>query len=197
LRRMSDTTTNLPALPPSAASDDIRRALADVDARLSAWAAAVAKSGPVAPDPAPAKPAPASADQPTEPVVAPAKPKVVEAAAPPAAPTKPQSRVKSETPPKPESASKPVPAPKVEATKKPAPEPAPAAAPPAARPQTEQEEDEALLASLDAETVQAIKVMRRLSFEKKSIRQLLEEYEQTRQPQGSSESRKKSWWSRG
>ena len=77
-----------------------------------------------------------------------------------------------------------------------APEPALTAPSPAA-PQASREEDEALLASLDPETAQAIKVMRRLSFEHKSVRQLLEEYEQSRQSQDSTEGKKKSWWSRG
>jgi len=60
-----------------------------------------------------------------------------------------------------------------------------------------QEEDEALLASLDPETAKAIRVMRRLSFENKSVRELLEEHKQTRNGSESAEPRKKSWWSRG
>ena len=169
MRRMSDTTADLPALPPPAASEDIRRALADVDARLSAWAAVVAGSEPAAPKRAVAKPGPAPAPKPAEPVAAKPAPKVVEAPAAPAPPA---------------------------ASAEPEPVPEPAAPSPVAR-SADHEEDEALLASLDPETAQAIKVMRRLSFEDKSVRQLLEEYEQTRHLQGSSESRKKSWWSRG
>jgi hypothetical protein len=78
-------------------------------------------------------------------------------------------------------------------------EPDAAPAPPAPR-SASQEEDETLLASLDPETAKAIRVMRRTSFENKSVRELLEEYLQTRNAQGFSENpeqRKKSWWSRG
>ncbi|MEP0841635.1 MAG: hypothetical protein HRF43_02860, partial [Phycisphaerae bacterium] len=57
-------------------------------------------------------------------------------------------------------------------------------------------DDEALLASLDHETAKAIRVMRRVSFEKKSVRQLLEEY-QASKTASASEPKKKAWWSRG
>jgi hypothetical protein len=59
------------------------------------------------------------------------------------------------------------------------------------------EEDEALLASLDPETAKAIRVMRRLSIEKKSVRELLEEYKATNAGHTPADNRKKSWWSRG
>jgi hypothetical protein len=59
------------------------------------------------------------------------------------------------------------------------------------------EEDEALLASLDPETAKAIRVMRRLSIEKKSVRELLAEYTHTRSDQDPAEGRRRSWWSRG
>ena len=81
----------------------------------------------------------------------------------------------------------------------------PAAAPPGA-PVAKQEhvsssdasEDEALLASLDAETAKAIRVMRRLSPVRKSALELLKEYEATRPPaQHAGQTKKKSWFSRG
>jgi hypothetical protein len=57
-------------------------------------------------------------------------------------------------------------------------------------------EDEALLATLDDETVKAIRVMRRLDMGKRSVRELLEEYKAgmgaTKGP-----GKSKSWWSRG
>lgn len=60
------------------------------------------------------------------------------------------------------------------------------------------DEDEALLASLDPETAKAIRIMRRLSVEKKSVRELLEEYEASRSAETpAAEKHKKSWWSRG
>ena len=183
MRRMSDTTADLPALPPSTANEDIRRALADVDARLSALAAAVAGAKTVTPKGVDAEPKSSPSPPPAKPEVVKAKPAVAKAPSKPAAPPVPkvdQAPVEPVAVPEPE----------------PKPEPEPATVSPAAN-RVSQDEDEALLASLDPETAQAIKVMRRMSFENKSVRQLLEEYEATRQSQGSSEGRKKSWWSRG
>lgn len=57
-------------------------------------------------------------------------------------------------------------------------------------------EDEALLASLDPETAKAIKVMRRMGGDKKSIRELLEQY-QAAQTNAKADSPKKSWFRRG
>jgi fused signal recognition particle receptor len=57
-------------------------------------------------------------------------------------------------------------------------------------------EDEEVLASLDPETAQAIRIMRRMSAEKKSVRELLEQY-QASQAAGKSEPQKKSWFRRG
>jgi hypothetical protein len=173
---MSDTTADLPVLPSPPASEDIRRALADVDARLSAWVAAVAGAKPAEPQRAEAQPAASPSPQKVEPAAVQPLPVVAEAPAPVAEVIAAQVQ-----------AVEPPPAPA---------EPEPTAPSPAARDAT-REEDEALMASLDPETAQAIKVMRRLSFEDKSVRQLLEEYEQTRQSQGASDNRKKSWWSRG
>ena len=196
MRRMSDTTADLPALPPSTANEDIRRALADVDARLSAWAAAVAGSKPEEPQRAEAQPASSPSAKPVEPVAEPPAPAVAKTPAKAVAAPAP---VVAKAPAKVVKAAAPGVPPPVAA--KPAPsaapaKPEPAAAPPVAQ-KSSREEDEALLASLDPETAQAIKVMRRLSFEQKSIRQLLEEYQQSQQSQDSSEHKKKSWWSRG
>lgn len=68
------------------------------------------------------------------------------------------------------------------------PEPRPATA--------ETGEDEALLASLDPETAKAIRVMRRMSGGRKSVRELLEQYGAT-PPPSRSEPAKKSWFRRG
>ena len=59
-------------------------------------------------------------------------------------------------------------------------------------------ENEALLASLDPETAKAIRVMRRLSPECKSVREWLKEYEANRPAQQPVvQPKKKSWFSRG
>lgn len=57
-------------------------------------------------------------------------------------------------------------------------------------------EDEALLASLDPETAKAIRVMRRMSGGRKSVRELLEQYH-TGQSTPRNEPTKKSWFRRG
>lgn len=57
-------------------------------------------------------------------------------------------------------------------------------------------EDETLLASLDPETAKAIRVMRRVSGHRKSVRELLEQY-QASQAHGKAEPAKKSWFRRG
>lgn len=60
-------------------------------------------------------------------------------------------------------------------------------------------EDEELFASLDEETAHAIHVMRRLSAGEKSVRELLEQYEESKQA-GTADpasSKKRSWFSRG
>jgi hypothetical protein len=57
-------------------------------------------------------------------------------------------------------------------------------------------EEEALLASLDPETVKAIRVMRRLSCESKSVRELLQEYKASRQEANASKPEKKGSWLR-
>ena len=58
--------------------------------------------------------------------------------------------------------------------------------------------DETLLASLDPETANAVRVMRRLSPVHKSVRELLEEYEASRPPPpAAGQPKKRSWFSRG
>jgi hypothetical protein len=59
-------------------------------------------------------------------------------------------------------------------------------------------EDEALLASLDPETAKAIRVMRRMSLEHRSVRDLLNEYEANRPTSPTAgQPKKRSWFSRG
>jgi hypothetical protein len=69
-------------------------------------------------------------------------------------------------------------------------EPQPKAAP------AETSEDEALLASLDLDTAKVIRVMRRMSGGRKSVRELLEQY-QASQTTSRNEPTKKSWFRRG
>lgn len=56
------------------------------------------------------------------------------------------------------------------------------------------DEDEALLATLDPETARAIRVMRRLSDNKRSVRDLLAEMEANKTRPKPIETRRKSWW---
>ncbi len=60
-------------------------------------------------------------------------------------------------------------------------------------------EDEALLATLDPETARAIRVMRRVSADEKSIKELLAEYKAkpAASPTSAVQAKKKSWFSRG
>ncbi len=71
-----------------------------------------------------------------------------------------------------------------------------AAAEPAAG-TSRRDEDEALLASLDAETAAAIRVMRRVSVDNKSVSELLEEYRAGHKDAPQTGGDKKSWWTRG
>ncbi|NLX23231.1 MAG: hypothetical protein GXY55_16390 [Phycisphaerae bacterium] len=65
-------------------------------------------------------------------------------------------------------------------------------------PQAEDDDDETLLASLDPETAQAIRVMRRLTPERKSVRQLLAEYQTSKAEEVPARAEKKrSWFLRG
>jgi hypothetical protein len=65
-------------------------------------------------------------------------------------------------------------------------------------PSSDASDDEVLLASLEAETAKAIRVMRRLSPVRKSVRELLKEYEAARPTiPAAGQTKKKSWFSRG
>ena len=68
-------------------------------------------------------------------------------------------------------------------------------APPPSEP--DEEDDEALLASLDEETAGAIRVMRRLSADKKSVRELLHQYQASLGDQNAAPPRKKGRFLRG
>ena len=57
-----------------------------------------------------------------------------------------------------------------------------------------EDEDAALLAMLDPETAQAIRVMRRLAPEKISVRELLKEYEANKAVEPVEQPKKKSWF---
>lgn len=205
---MSHTTADLPdlSLPPQDA--DIRHALADVEARLSAWTAAIA----AVQDSLPSGTPPGSAEDESTPSVA----------APGTALSNPSAEIPSAAP---EQAKAPMtasaavePSPASPAGTKDAPIPKNSQPPAAPVPPAEhtaphrgtkarqkapaikapsKEDDEALLASLDPETAKAIRIMRRLSFEKKSVRELLEEYKATNSGPGPADNQKKSWWSRG
>jgi hypothetical protein len=69
---------------------------------------------------------------------------------------------------------------------------------PAAQPESAgdaESDDETLLASLDAETAKAIRFMRRLGSGRKSVRELLAEYQaRSGKQQVTVETAKKSWW---
>jgi len=58
-------------------------------------------------------------------------------------------------------------------------------------------QDEALLATLDEQTAQAIRVMRRLCMNRKTVKQLLAEYEARKAGPPGSSTRPKSWFRRG
>ena len=78
------------------------------------------------------------------------------------------------------------------------PEPVEAEEPPADTHSSEEQDDDALLASLDVETAKAIRVMRRLSPVKKRVSDLLEEYRASQAAhQSDPKQKKKSWWTRG
>lgn len=76
-------------------------------------------------------------------------------------------------------------------------EPAAAASDAAAQDQPAKDSDEAMLASLDPETAKAIRIMRRVSPVKRSVKELLEEYQAGRSSRPAAVAPKKSWWTRG
>lgn len=59
-----------------------------------------------------------------------------------------------------------------------------------------EDQDEALLATLDAETAKAIRVMRRLTPTKKTVRELLGEYQARQANEPAAQPQKKSWFLR-
>ena len=68
----------------------------------------------------------------------------------------------------------------------------------AEKPSPTPDPDEELLASLDEETARAIRVMRRMSPVKRSVKELLEEFEKSKSSTDTATgNKKKSWWSRG
>lgn len=58
-------------------------------------------------------------------------------------------------------------------------------------------EDEAVLAELDEETAQAVRILRRLRGAKVDIRELVEAAQSQRKKQSETQSKKRSWWSKG
>lgn len=74
---------------------------------------------------------------------------------------------------------------------------APAAEKPEEPARSQPSEDEALLATLDEETAKAIRIMRRVDFGRRSVAELLKEYQASRSQTQQSSGKGKSWWSRG
>jgi hypothetical protein len=212
---MEHTTANTVCVPVPQEDGAIERAFADFEAKLAAltnglqeaqaairnMAARPVESAPTVPseqrpvvesdrvivEPVEAlSPAPASANATTA-DVAKAKP----AGTPPAhAPSKAE-RVSAASAAKPQkdepahATSAPIAVPPVD--------PIPSA--PADAPKPAVDEDEALLATLDEETANAIRVMRRMSMGKKTVRELLEKYQKSHaSQQAASKPKKQSWW---
>ncbi len=63
--------------------------------------------------------------------------------------------------------------------------------------ESSQQNDEALLASLDTVTAERIRVLRRLCDRKKSVRELLSELEATKPLPPPAQTKKRSWFSKG
>ncbi len=198
-------------LPPDDGS--IQQALAELETRMTAWTAAMSDAQAVLRESArqhgiamPAEAAaPAAPEKPVQPE--PAAPAATAPSEPPVKPSVPQIRKDRAV-----MAVSSGPA-KKSGKPRPATEEAPAAEEPALKPQPEARpavaapappgseaalrEDEALLASLDEETANAIRVMRRMDFGRRSVAELLKEYEMSRGASKPSGSKGKSWWSRG
>lgn len=182
-------------------SDDgaIQQALAELDERLSTWSAAMREAtdalrtaleaapqpvaATVAPEPEPAAPAATAA-------VADAAVEATEPAetAPENEPKQQAAEAPAASPPQPPKQKAGI---RVLVPLEPEPEPA------AEKPSTADDDDEAVLASVDEKTAQALRVMRRLSPVKKSFRQLLEEYQREQENRKEPEPQQtKSWWRR-
>jgi hypothetical protein len=76
-------------------------------------------------------------------------------------------------------------------------QPPPQQDPPPAEEQPEEEDEEALLASVDEETARAVRIMRRLAQDGRSVRELIEECKVMPPSPSLSRPEKRSWWSRG
>ena len=177
----------------------IQRAFEQLDAQMSTWLAAMERAhGALQAEPAreagPADRAVASA---------PAELVAVQPAAPPAAlEAVPEPEVNAAPEPVAPEAADPgagsvprIPAAETRADIQATPPPGAPVAAPAEAPRSPND-DEALLATLDEETAKAIRVMRRLSMNQKSVRQLLEEYQSGNGGQAAAAADKKSWWRR-
>jgi hypothetical protein len=211
---MDRTTADINEICVPSDGGAITTALASLDERLTAWGVAMreacrqltdaaSRRTPVAaqePDAAAAPAAhapaaePSSRLEPPPPVVV--QPTVVEINAEPKSPAAPSGRVETAgaqpavMTPSQETASATTPATSTESASAAAPEPV--------KVLSAAEQDEALLATLDPETAKAIKVMRRLSPEHKSVKEWLAEYKASGSAQPPvAQSKKKSWFSRG
>lgn len=213
---MAESTVDMQAISVPVDDGEIARALTDVDAKLAVWAEAMfdaqrlltalasrvlAPSLTVAddtqPEPVTAASEPSSITcATTEAEVAPeqaesepeseADAQVEEAQAEPSRVEQPVNRLAAPEIAKPDVTPVKFTG-KVNAEAK-APQPPPAPQP---------NEDEQLLASLEPETAKAIKVMRRLAPSKKSVKDLLTEYEASKAKADTPKPEKRSWFSRG
>jgi len=189
------SVTKLCDVPPDDGA--LTRALDDVDSALSAWVAAVeeanarlaALAGALSSEPpASAESAAApetsgdDADTSGEPVGQ-VEPVAVESVA--EAGTGPPDDPSDEVPSAPDDALPP-----------PAEEPEPQAGEPPAPAADEPDDDAALLASLDPQTAQAIRVLQRMSIRKRSVRELLEQYEATKHRAPAEATQRRGWFSR-
>lgn len=222
---MAEATVNMQAISVPVDDGEIARALTDVDAKLAVWAEAMLDAQRLLTALAARMLAPsttATDDVPSEPEAAAPEPASTACSATEAeAPPEPEQFADQQTeadpvaeteleapaeepetaPPRTEQPVNRLAAPEIARssvtpvkftgkvdvkTKVPQPPPAP---PP--------NEDEQLLASLDPETAKAIKVMRRLAPSKKSVKELLAEYQATKANTQTPKPEKKSWFSRG
>ncbi len=167
-----------------AEDDVIRQRLAELDAKLTTWLAAIGQ------EPLVIEPEPAAVE--TEPAAGQPEPTVPEEEAVAGAdePGTVESPVAETREPEPEPEP---PADVLESAPEVAPEPesdeegAAAAAAASA-------EDEALLATLDEETANAIRVRRRISRGRRSVQELLEEIQSTRPSAKGPGPQRKRWW---
>lgn len=187
---------NVP-VPPDDGS--IERALAEVDARLAAWSAAMTEA-----QAALAHTAEPSAEPAVETAEAESQAAKGQAAETQASETQEPESSTSGSRTAPDNCLENAASPIIDksepsTTDEPVSSQADDAAPPASRPaqQAAEENDEAMLASLDEETAQGIRVLQRLSPYKRSVHELLEEYRLTKSVAASSPTRKSSWWTRG